>query len=446
MTASSGTGRAARGAIPAAAACLILAGPAYAQTGAVIGTVYDSIMGEPLADAAVVLWETPHRSVSDADGRFRIEDVPPGEYSLVFFHTRLGEVGASVGPRRVVVTADDSVEVALATPSLFTVVTSECLFRDSAPGTGVVAGWVGDAASGMGLPGAQVTLSWDVPGEPWPHQKFARTGPSGWYLICDAPVGTPLTVFGSFLNRQARAREVVARVDAPTEAGLLLQPLDGTRIQGYLHDAESGAPIPDAAVWLRGTTFRGVSDGSGAFRFEDVPPGTYMLVMDHLAYGTKMDTLEVPSGQRISVDMRVDQRPIEIAPLTVSVESNPAVLRRARGGIQITRKDVEKVRQTARDAVDVLQALHIPGVVIKRRTDGSLCVGYAPGQVRMMFRSGCVPMMIFLNDARASNNDLVLQLPPDAIDRMVIYKPVEAGNLFGLGAGNGVLVIYTKGN
>ena len=55
-------------------------------------------------------------------------------------------------------------------------------------------------------------------------------------------------------------------------------------------------------------------------------------------------------------------------------------------------------------------------------------------------------MLVFLNGARVSNTEMVCQLPPDAIDRLVIYKPVEAGNLFGLGAGNGVILIYTKGN
>ena len=33
-----------------------------------------------------------------------------------------------------------------------------------------------------------------------------------------------------------------------------------------------------------------------------------------------------------------------------------------------------------------------------------------------------------------------------AIERMVVYKPIEAGNLFGLGGGNGVWMIYTRGN
>ncbi len=34
-------------------------------------------------------------------------------------------------------------------------------------------------------------------------------------------------------------------------------------------------------------------------------------------------------------------------------------------------------------------------------------------------------------------------MPPESIDRIVIYKPVEAGNLFGAGSANGVLMIYT---
>ena len=77
-----------------------------------------------------------------------------------------------------------------------------------------------------------------------------------------------------------------------------------------------------------------------------------------------------------------------------------------------------------------------------------MCVGYSSGQVRMLnnVSGGCVPMMIFINGAKASNSTLALQLPPDAIDRMVVYRPVEAGALFGSDAANGVLMIYTKGN
>jgi hypothetical protein len=63
-----------------------------------------------------------------------------------------------------------------------------------------------------------------------------------------------------------------------------------------------------------------------------------------------------------------------------------------------------------------------------------------------MFSNGCAPMVIFINDVRATSAELALRMPPESVERMVVYKPVEAGTLFGLGGGNGVLMIYTRGN
>lgn len=418
---------------------------ARAQNGRVVGQVFDSIGSAPLGDAAVFLWDTPYRSVTDAAGRFRIENVPPGDYSILFFHTRLGEMGASPGPRQIAVTAGDSVVVDLATPSMFTLVSSQCLLERRREGTGILAGWIGDSETGLGLPGAEVTLAWTVPGEDGPRRLSMLTEANGWYHTCEAPAGIPLMAEAHFLDRDGLRREVSVTETGFTEAGFLLDRLSNTRISGRLVDEDGATPVSGAEVWLRGTGARTLSDSDGNFRLEDVQPGTYMLMTDHLSYGTKMDTLEVPSGVGLLVEMRLDTRPIEIAPVTVTVEAE-SVAERARGGIHITAEDVEAARQQSRDAADILLAQHIPGVVIDRRSAGTLCVGYAPGQVRMMFNNGCVPMVIFINDARASNTDLALMLPPDAIDRMVIYRPIEAGNLFGLGAGNGVLMIYTKGN
>lgn len=418
------------------------AGPAV---GSVVGAVFDSIRNAPLADAAVFLWETPHRTVTDALGRFRIEDVPPGDYSILFFHTRLGEIGASPGPTQISVGAGDSVSVELATPSMFTLVTSQCLHERRAEGTGVLAGWVGDASTRLSLPGAQVTLSWTEPGEREARRLDLLTEANGWYRTCQAPADVPLMAEAHFLDRHGLRREVSVTEAGFEEAGFLLDRLTNTKISGRLIDDVSDGPVGGAEVWLRGTDLRALTDSDGHFLFDDVQPGTYMLMTEHLAYGTKMDTLEVPPDVGLLVEMRLDTKPIEIAPLTVTVEAANEP-RRARGGIHISAEQVEAARQSARDAADILRAQHIPGLVVDRQSTGRLCVGYAPGQVRMMFNNGCVPMMIFINDARASNNDLALMLPPDAIEEMIIYKPIEAGNLFGLGAGNGVLMIYTKGN
>jgi len=434
-----------RSAVPVAAVALAASGAELrAQNGAVVGTVFDSINGTPLGDAAVFLWETSFQGVSDEEGRFRIEGVPPGEYSILFFHRQLGEMGISPGPRPVSVEGGVT-EVLLATPSMQTVIASQCLMEDRLPGAGIVAGWVRDAQSDMRLAGSSVTLSWSVPDRPTPESLRMQSGAGGWYYTCHAPPDVPLLASASFYGREGHRREVVVEPGGFAEAALSLYAVDPTSVRGRLVDATTGDAVEGARVWLRGTDRQALSDGRGAFDLGDVLPGTYMLVTDHLAYGVKMDTLEVGSGLRLAVEMRLDSRAIEISPITVTVDAREPISAGMAGGIRITSAQLDRVRQTARDVSDMIRSLHLPGVLVRHRSNGTICVGYITGQVKMN-QTGCVEMLIFINDVRATSPDLALRLPPDGIERMTIYKPLEAGNLFGLGGGNGVLMIYTKGN
>ncbi len=412
-------------------------------TGAVSGTVFDSLTMTPLADALVVLWDTPHQTATDSLGRFSVEDVPAGDYTVLFFHAYLGQRGVSPGPAQTRVTPGDTVRLSLATPSMFTMVASECLLEPHEPGTGVVAGWVGDNESGMGLPGASVVLSWNVDESKAPDRLELQTDSRGWYRACSAPAEVPIIASARFLDRSGLRREVQVKQGEMAEAPFLLGRYALAEINGRLVDASSGEAVGSSEIWLRGTAFRGMSSPDGDFGFQNVPPGTYMLMTKHVGYGVKMDTLEIPSGGRLHVEMRLDQRAIEIAPLTVTVESEPQTLR-AMGGFTIERAQIEKVRARTRDLGDLLSVLHAPGVVVDR-SEGTLCIGYTTGHVRM-FRSNCTPMMIFIDNVRTSSEVLASQISPDAIERIVIYKPMEAGNLFGYGAASGVMAIFTRGH
>jgi hypothetical protein len=413
--------------------------------GSVRGIVFDSTRQAPLADAAVFLFGTPHRAVSDEEGLFVISDVPPGEYTLLFYHPLLGELGVSPGPQVVTVRGNDAVETRLGTPSWFTIVASQCLMEGNEPGTGILAGWVGDGDSGMGMPRAHVSLSWSPEGSREPVRRELETDPSGWYRLCDAPAGIPIIATARFLNLQGLRREVSVSEGQMAQAAFLLWKLEATSVSGAVHDATSGEGVAGAEVWLRGTSFSTVTGEEGRFRFGDVPPGTYTMFARHLQYGTRQDTLVVPSGRTLSVDMRVDTRAIELDPLTVTVESMP-LTQRAMGGFTVGREQIEKVSTRARDAADVLQSLQLPGVIIRRRNDGSLCVGYQPGQVRLMFNTtgGCISMEVYINDVHATSAEMALHIPPDAIERIVLFRPIEAGNLFPINTANGVMVIYTR--
>lgn len=424
---------------------IVFGRPAAGQSGSVTGYVHDSIDGVPLSDAAVFLWDTPYRGVTDDEGRFRIDEVPAGDYSILFFHTRLGRLGVSPGPRSITIRPGGEEEVVLATPSMATVVNTDCLLAERPEGSGAIAGRVTDGPSDVPLGGARVTLSWPDGESPGPRTLELQADRDGWYRSCAVPADVPVLLAGSFFGRQATRHEVSVDRGGYTEAPISLFDQSSSRVTGQLVDNASDDGVEGAEAWLRGTSHRVLTDGSGRFEMEGVVPGTYMLMTDHLAYGTKMDTLVVPADQRLAVEMRLDTRPIEVAPLTVTTEAAPITIDRRRGGIVITRQEIDEVRQMSRDASDILRSLHVPGVIVRRINDGRTCVGFTSAQVKMN-QTGCVEMVVFINDVRATNPEIALRMNPDGIERMVVYKPVEAGNLFGLGGGNGVWMIYTVGN
>jgi len=417
-------------------------GPTQAP-GRIEGVVFDSTAAAPLADAAVFLWGTSHRAVSDEEGRYVLADVPPGTYTLLFYHARLGELGISAGPRPVSVRASEITDVDLAIPSWFTVVISQCLLEERPAGTGALAGWVGDGDSGMGMPGARVSLAWPVAGSREPVRRELETDAMGWYRTCDVPSDTPIVASARFLNLQGLRREVSVPEGGSGQAGFLLWEVEPAKVSGAVHDAFSGLGVEGAEVWLRGTSIRALTGRDGSFRFGDVPPGTYTLLAEHLRYGTRQDTLIAPSGKTLVVDMRVDTRAIELDPLTVSVESVP-LTERSMGGFTVTREQIDRIETRVRDTGELIQSLNLPGVIVRRRGDGSLCVGYGPGQARMMSFGSCVSMEVYINGVHATSADMALHIPPEAVDRIVLFRPVEAGGLFPINAANGVLVIYTR--
>lgn len=426
------------------AASLLAQEPALEKRpGAIRGIVVDSTRGQPLPDAAVFLFGTAYRAVTDSGGRFALDALPPGRYSILFYHVRLGELGVSPGSQPIEVLPGQAIEMELGTPRWFTIVSSQCLLEPRAPGSGVVAGWVGDGESGVGMPEAVVTFSWGVAGSREPVRREVSTDAAGWYRLCDAPTGVPMTASARFLNRQAFRREISLPPGGAAEGTFLLWELHPGMVSGTLRDAESGQGVEGAEVWLRGTSLRAVSGRGGVFRIGAVPPGDYTLVSGHLRYGERLGGMTVPPGGTVRVEMLLDTRAIELPPLTVTVESTPPV-RSAGGALTITREQIARVGPRARDALELIQALALPGVIVRRRGDDTLCVGYAPGQARMAAFGGCVPMEVYVNGVHAASPDLALLLPPEAIDRIELYRPVEAGSLFPVNAANGVLVIHTR--
>ena len=169
------------------------------------------------------------------------------------------------------------------------------------------------------------------------------------------PLGSRFCSRSTSLVVRGGRREVTVGAIGYLEASADLFVGRPVEVSGRLLDRDSGEPVEGAETWLRGTDLRTLTRANGEFSFNDVPAGTYMLMADHLAYGTKMDTLFVSNGTDLRVEMLLDNRPIQIAPLTVVTSSPPVMMAARTGGIVITSDAIDKVRQRSRDASDIIR-------------------------------------------------------------------------------------------
>lgn len=116
-------------------AALLLMGTAAgaASQSVIVGTVHDSLSAHgPLSRAVVVLVERSIYVTADSLGRFRIDNLPAGRYSLTVLHAVLDSFDLSPPRHLVDVDGVAVVDVALATPSAATAYLQGCAARLSA--------------------------------------------------------------------------------------------------------------------------------------------------------------------------------------------------------------------------------------------------------------------------------------------------------------------------
>lgn len=97
----------------------------------------------------------------------------------------------------------------------------------------------------------------------------------------------------------------VGAAQSSTTAPAVAAPANLGAISGLVV-APDGAPIAGATVRLSGTTRATRTDASGAFRFERLPPGNYLLEVQSDRYGTNAALVSVAAGGDAAVEVELD--------------------------------------------------------------------------------------------------------------------------------------------
>jgi Carboxypeptidase regulatory-like domain/TonB-dependent Receptor Plug Domain len=123
---------------------------------------------------------------------------------------------------------------------------------------------------------------------------------------------------------------------------------DASALHGRVIDAATGEGVPGAEVVLKNGHRQAVTDRQGAFRFETLGPGRYVLEVQRVGYQTRVDTVDVPLGISLDVALGISVEPIELAAIEVVsrsllLESKGFYQRKAQGfrGVFMDRTAIE---------------------------------------------------------------------------------------------------------
>lgn len=322
------------------------------------------------------------------------------------------------------------------------------------PGRSAVTGVVRDSVTGTALPGARVTVEWgeDVPGAR--TGRYTLSDASGRFVVCGVPTGEELAVIGTFPGRMGETTSTVAEgaerhaldlgllgedaIDAPRVRSTVVVLRDetgsGPILEGEVLDAATGEPLAGAQVGVVDLEVGSVTDRDGRFEIANVPPGRHRLNVEYLGYRTADAGLEVSSGARLRVEVRLVPSAIAVAALEVTIPSPEREERRGRGyaGWRLTS---EEIPSTLSVSVAELLDRRFAGVTHARsRFTACPIIEVRSGRIALVvldgqpFRDTCVLEHLLLED----------------IESIEVIPGLAGGVTYGRSGGAGVIVIETK--
>ncbi len=207
---------------------------------------------------------------------------------------------------------------------------------------------------------------------------------------------------------------------------------------------ENDQPLPAAAVTLKGSSSKTLTDINGNFKITGLANGEQVLTVTFLGYGTQSKTIQVRGEVEVTFKMAPSSQTLsEVAVIGYgTVKKSDAT-----GAVSVvTAKDLNK------GAVNSIQDAivgKIPGVVVTSNSG-------APGNTSTIRVRGGASLsasndpLIVIDNVPIDNTgmggsaNILTTINPNDIENITVLKDASATAIYGARASNGVLLITTK--
>ncbi len=266
--------------------------------------------GGRLVGALVTIVDANRSGVTDVNGIFMIDSIPPGEHRLVVTHPMLDTLNLQILSAPFVLIAGSRQQVEAHTPSFEEVRAKACVRGGAGTGTAILVGRVIQADNGEPAAGASVSLVFKDVSQKDAVEKVrtGRVAANGSFSIC----GLPSSISG---NLQATFGGVTT-ADLPlktTDISISTAILSiggtstGTSVLRGTVIAKGGGPIEGAQVTVVGTTTVVMTSSGGAFTLTNLPSGTHEAVVRKIGFAKASEIVHLAPSTPVSLSVALEQ-------------------------------------------------------------------------------------------------------------------------------------------
>ncbi len=210
------------------------------------------------------------------------------------------------------------------------------------------------------------------------------------------------------------------------------------QLMGTVRDDQGGEPVIGAEVLISGTQYLAFTDIEGFFQFENLPPGSYQLLVSSIGYKTRqINNVNVYADQTFRLNLSLSHFPIPGD--SVHVEANYPDIDNLRTADKLILDSADLDNYKNLGISQLLQ--QIPGVQIESTR------GAGGGAVLRIHGGGSNQVLVLLDGQRLNNPqtgevDLNV-IPIESIERIEILRSGNTAQ-FGANAFDGVINFQTK--
>ncbi len=211
-------------------------------------------------------------------------------------------------------------------------------------------------------------------------------------------------------------------------------------VVGRVVDARTQTPIVGASVGIDALRRSATTGSDGRFRITDVAPGSHTVRARYVGYTPKTVDVTVGEGQEATVDIALEKSAQRLDEVVTTGTLIPTETKAVPSAMSIVTGEDLKAQGVQR--VDQIFRGQVPGVVgVDQGANEDVVSIYVRGANSF---SSTPTIKTYVDGIEVSDPLFVTLLDPNSIDRIEILRGPQASTLYGSGAIEGVMQIFTK--